>query len=34
MRIQVLDAQVNKKIGLIFLLTILVKFAIIATIEI
>lgn len=34
MRIQVLDPQVNKKISLIFLLTISVKFAIMATIEV
>ena len=34
MRIQVLDTQVNKKIILIFLLTIFVKFAIMATIEV
>ena len=33
MRIQVLDTQVNKKMSLIFLLTILVKFVMIATIE-
>ena len=33
MRIQVLDTQVNKKITIIFLLTIVVKFAIMATIE-
>ncbi len=34
MRIQVLDTQVNKKISFIFLLTIFVKFAIMAAIEV
>ena len=34
MRIQVLDTQVNQKISLIFLLTIFVKFVIMAIIEV